>query len=150
MRRALVVFSFLLLGLLVHAYFSTRWNPGEEFPQVVDAFEQGRRAAFAVFAGRSHLDGADPAWSTVAEERLRSLKELVVPPSELMRLADEVGWVTASPLRAEISEVELLALDVRGNTVVATYSIADLDRKSCRDSSTRSASCFWRSCLFSP
>jgi len=94
---------------------------------VADAINQGRRAAFVVFTGGAKTDGSRPIWSAATEERVKSLKQPMVLPSELRDLADELGWEAISPLDAGLSEVELVALDVRGNTVVASYEIEGRD-----------------------
>jgi len=92
MRRAVVVLSSLVLGLLAIPYFRTRWNRGDEVPQVADAINQGRRAAFVVFTGGAKTDGSRPIWSAATEERVKSLTQLMVLPSELGDdLADELG-----------------------------------------------------------
>jgi hypothetical protein len=126
MRRAGLVLGVVILGFLGYAYFSTRWSPDAERPIVAQAIEDGRQAAYVVFTGRFH-GRSYLVWSASAGERVKATKELFVDPFEFKSLAEEVGWLAAGPLMAEDSQVELVALDVRGSTVVATYKLADLD-----------------------
>lgn len=124
--------KLLITSVLATALVAAVWSSPDEArwrePDMVDAVNYGRLAAFAILTGeKTDIQYLREFCISPAIQKINTLTEFHMKSDELVQLQQEFGPRLTAPLFTYSARVRPVAVDVLGEFVVATFTYEALD-----------------------